>query len=510
MSDPLLTALCSICHVEAPKYKCPRCGARTCSLACVRKHKAWASCSGERDPAAFVPRAQLCSDAGVDHDYNFISSIERARDRFEKEVTSGGRGLLTEKDIRGPEGGGDDKRFEKVWYGDQLHHVPTSRGRGGGYAKGRGQGRPGDDGRSLGATDKHIRRRLRAHDIEVLLMPKGLLRQRQNKTAWNRRTNTINWQVEWLVFSSDVLDLPAPAAAGQPVQILHKALDEKPLYQAFSSSIDWYRAGIKRARENDGEGAEDDAELPPRKKQKTPRKKQVHQLQEVDLTGGQDPESTAWTPSEYTLQYSLTAGWNQTSTAGSVPITKEEQEAELATLRFFLLKQPSSNGGFKQLIPLSSRGPLSEALSGRTVVEFPTVYVLNPTMQLPAGFALASTERRERRPEPPVEEEHGERQPPRRGRPFEGRRGGRPPLQSQRQSYKRVARPRAEDAEEGEVNSEGEQVDVNDTGHMADSNHGRGGSADVGTDSSDDGSPQPETSKASQGLVDYDSSGDSE
>lgn len=64
-------------HTNAPKYTCPGCTARTCSLPCVKKHKQRASCSGKRDPTKYVKSSQLLTAAGIDHDYNFISGIER-------------------------------------------------------------------------------------------------------------------------------------------------------------------------------------------------------------------------------------------------------------------------------------------------------------------------------------------------------------------------------------------------------------------------------------------------
>ncbi|MBR8638204.1 zinc finger HIT domain-containing protein, partial [Campylobacter coli] len=69
MGDTLLTDLCSICHVSAPKYKFPRCDLRTCSLPCIKRHKARSDCSGVRDATAYVPRKKLATAAGVDHDY---------------------------------------------------------------------------------------------------------------------------------------------------------------------------------------------------------------------------------------------------------------------------------------------------------------------------------------------------------------------------------------------------------------------------------------------------------
>jgi hypothetical protein len=82
-------------HKSIPKYRCPACSTRTCSLECVQRHKSW-GCSGKRDPTSFVKKSQLATAPGVDHDYNFISGIERSRDRAEE--------YLQGRSIQGAEG----------------------------------------------------------------------------------------------------------------------------------------------------------------------------------------------------------------------------------------------------------------------------------------------------------------------------------------------------------------------------------------------------------------------
>jgi hypothetical protein len=63
------------------KYRCPGCSARTCSLPCYKRHQQWAQCNGKRDPAKFVKKSQLATPAGIDHDYNFLTSIERGLEK---------------------------------------------------------------------------------------------------------------------------------------------------------------------------------------------------------------------------------------------------------------------------------------------------------------------------------------------------------------------------------------------------------------------------------------------
>ncbi|KAF2149118.1 hypothetical protein K461DRAFT_57636 [Myriangium duriaei CBS 260.36] len=79
MAEAPLDALCSICYTSPPKYRCPRCPTvRTCSLPCYKRHQQRATCTGQRNESTFVKKSQLSTAAGLDHDYNFLTKIERA------------------------------------------------------------------------------------------------------------------------------------------------------------------------------------------------------------------------------------------------------------------------------------------------------------------------------------------------------------------------------------------------------------------------------------------------
>lgn len=496
MSDPLLTTLCTICHVQPPKYKCPRCGVRTCSLPCTRKHKAWASCSGERDPASFVPRERLLTDSGVDHDFNFIRRIERAKELFEKDVVTE-HGLLAENEVRGPWGGGEDKRFEKVWYGDQLVHVPSTRGGTSGRGfRGRGGGRGGGHGELRSRFDQNIWRRVRQHDIEVLTMPKGLSRQQENKTAWNRRTNTINWQVEWFLLGVDA----AGADHEEVTRICHKSLDEKPLYQALAATLEWYRSQtLQRKRDRvDGDAIGDDLPSPPQKRRK-PLSKRRKAIDDVEaMVSCQDSQFSTWPASDYTIQCSVTSQWSQISSDPSVPKTKDEETADLARLRFFLLKSTVSRDSPTGLIPLSPRDTLADVLSGRTVVEFPTVYALAPDAPLPKGLNLVSTERRSRDMHIEVEEETNPNRAPL-GNTRDFGRGGRGARGGHARQAQNPVDTAPDEAEEEEVDSGGDDLDVAEVSD-----------GDDFEDNPDDESPEQKHPKSGQGLVSYSSGSDSD
>ena len=45
----VLKDLCNMCQKQEHKYKCPRCFALTCSLACSKEHKEMTGCTGQKD-----------------------------------------------------------------------------------------------------------------------------------------------------------------------------------------------------------------------------------------------------------------------------------------------------------------------------------------------------------------------------------------------------------------------------------------------------------------------------
>ncbi|KAJ5690448.1 Zinc finger HIT-type [Penicillium macrosclerotiorum] len=158
-SDPLLSELCSICHVNPPKYRCPRCSTRTCSLPCTRRHKLWSQCSGERDPAAYLKRSQLATESAFDRDFNFISGIERTLERAERDVENRGIDLAHGQDI------------------DQVNGEDAQTSGTGRKRKHPGQGLvKGEAGFLRGAE---------AGAVKVIRAPKGMSRNKQNNSRWH-------------------------------------------------------------------------------------------------------------------------------------------------------------------------------------------------------------------------------------------------------------------------------------------------------------------------------------
>ncbi|KAK5098354.1 hypothetical protein LTS08_006487 [Lithohypha guttulata] len=148
--EPLLIDLCSICHANAVKYTCPRCGTHTCSLPCVKKHKTWAQCSGVRNPAEYRKRADLATPSSIDKDFNFIAGVERSITRADDNALDRGINLAPARQLK-----------------------------------------PYD------ARPK-VEMEIEERNVKVVRAPKGLSRSKQNKTHWVGQQKSVMWTIEWL------------------------------------------------------------------------------------------------------------------------------------------------------------------------------------------------------------------------------------------------------------------------------------------------------------------------
>ncbi|KAG0130272.1 hypothetical protein HOY82DRAFT_520550 [Tuber indicum] len=146
IQEESLTALCPLCHSRPPKYRCPACATRTCSVACVKKHKLYAQCSGQIDAAAFVKRsALLSSPATLNRDFGFLTGVERA--------------LGTAHGEENDDAGGERVRLEEL---------------------------------------------LKRSGVSVRWAPSGMKRAVENCTAVSkgRKRKHVIWTVEWIVVNS--------------------------------------------------------------------------------------------------------------------------------------------------------------------------------------------------------------------------------------------------------------------------------------------------------------------
>ncbi|KAL2002854.1 hypothetical protein VTN02DRAFT_5751 [Thermoascus thermophilus] len=162
-------------HTNPPKYRCPRCSTRTCSLPCTRRHKTWSQCSGVRDPAAYVRRSDLATPAAFDRDFNFITAIERRLERAERDVEN--RGIPLSVPV-------------SVDRGDSHEDVD-----GAGHKRKRP---PLHSQQHLAKGEAGFLRGAERAGVTVVRAPRGMTRNRQNASRWHPKHKCLSWTVEWI------------------------------------------------------------------------------------------------------------------------------------------------------------------------------------------------------------------------------------------------------------------------------------------------------------------------
>lgn len=440
-----------------------------------------------------MPVSKLKTPAGVDHDYNFLSGIERERDRNQREVVEE-KHLFTQREVREID---NEKKWRKMWFGEEVRFVAAGKSN---YVMARGLGSDSDEEEqhnSAGGKMSHLARKIRARleqsGTEVVQMPAGMARQRENSTAWNRRTGGINWCVEWIMYEPENKSINE-SGLKKSTQIRHKALESVPLYKALGESLAWHRRGQVKGGQQDDDDA-DEMALYARKR----RRVLVREVKEESRhTAMQHHGEATWHITRYSTQNPYTSAWDADRGA---TVTSWLADAEFNARRhhkFYLLRPMTPAGKPKELIPLDSAETLCSALQGRTVLEYPTIYILPPlppyssqeasaAPHLPEGHKLGSTERRapqqrrskaEKRKAPEqnskVDGPTSKRQAlsgsnaqqlggGRGGRVGAVRGRGRGRGRGMGRESMHTGRQRGRDAEEGEVNSGGEDVAADTT-----------------------------------------------
>ncbi|KAJ5371017.1 uncharacterized protein N7496_007109 [Penicillium cataractarum] len=323
-SDPLLSELCSICHVNPPKYRCPRCSTRTCSLPCTRRHKLWSQCSGVRDPAAYLKRSELASEAAFDRDFNFITGIERSLERAERDVENRGIELARGQAVPGEEGT-DDASAGAASGAGRKRKYPTQ-----GLVK-------GEAGFLRGAE---------AGRVKVLRAPRGMSRNKQNTSRWHPKHKCLSWTVEWI------------SAAGE--KTIRNALETYPISEAYDRAFPVPREDRPSTDKKEKEVSQENTAT---EQASTTTEKPDGSMPTATTTPAEpkDPETNPETTETPTAQAE--------GTEQDLPLTPHRN-------LYFYLHRPRTTTKKPVLAPLPPSAKLAAVLRDRTVLEFPTVYAL--------------------------------------------------------------------------------------------------------------------------------------
>lgn len=271
--------------------------------------------------------------SGIDHDYNFLHSIEHRVERSEKEIIEE-RGLVTRDELRNSDEDGLNSRHRKP-----QHQIPKQ-----------------PPGREC------INTKLKMMGTKVHEAPKGMKRNTENETTWSKRNREIFWQVEWM------------REAGT-TRCLRKILANK--------SIGFYY----------DEWQEEDRRLRMSKEEKTIDKKRKATEHKQRLGKRVKTESMAKTDLSTVsrLQNFATGAWDvEVSSSLRTNITlpfSAEAYCRKYDHQLFLLRPLTSSKYSRVLVPIDPTKSLGDILRRRDVVEFPTIYVFEEAIgDVPDGF----------------------------------------------------------------------------------------------------------------------------
>ncbi|PTU23562.1 hypothetical protein P175DRAFT_0416591, partial [Aspergillus ochraceoroseus IBT 24754] len=325
-------------HITPPKYRCPRCSTRTCSLPCTRRHKLWSQCSGIRDPAAYLRRSELATEAAFDRDFNFITGIERRLERAERDAEN--RGV----DVSAGAGYGD---LSVVG----LEHEQDQLGGGGDALKGK---------RKRGALDMvkgevAFLKRAETAGVRVIKAPRGMSRNKVNSSKWHARNKCLNWTVEWI-------------AEGGGKRTRNYA-ETCTIAEAYDRAFPLPKQPVEK----------DDS------------------IPQVQAPVAAPAQATAESPE---IKESGQPGNPETTDSQTTPMPTDHQvpadnpPSEKVTPHrnvYFYLHRPRTPTKKPVLIPLAPGMTIATALRDRVVLEFPTIYVLQDllaTAQKESSFML--------------------------------------------------------------------------------------------------------------------------
>lgn len=254
----------------------------------MKKHKAWAQCSGVRNPAEYRKRADLATPSSIDKDFNFIAGVERSITRADENVLDRG-----------------------------IHLAPARQLR------------------SVDARPK-VDMEIEERGVKVIKAPKGLSRSKTNKTHWANQHKGIMWAIEWVCTDGE--------------RIMGVSLETRNIEEAFVNTIGKKKI-IRKRKMSLGERARDSSSSTKLVRQESTRALPHSESREPGLAD----HSTAI---------------SQNGEVAPIPTMKDP-----AAGLYFYLHKPTIPSRFKCLIPLSRDQSLRSALEGRTVLEYPTIFM---------------------------------------------------------------------------------------------------------------------------------------
>lgn len=201
---------CGSCNARPARYRCPRCGAPSCSAGCVKAHKAARGCSGARERTPYAAIGQFTDKIVKDGVCGLVCVISCA---WGGGVTHRGPDFVWLEDVRRSRDAAA-RRLRDYGTTEQARGGRNRR-RGGGRGRG-GRGGGGDDAAAPAPPRipplwrRLVEAALRRGTV-LRVMPEGMSRHDAN-TSRVAEGDGIEWRVTWefvgagVVVTSDAVD----------------------------------------------------------------------------------------------------------------------------------------------------------------------------------------------------------------------------------------------------------------------------------------------------------------
>ncbi|KAL4747244.1 hypothetical protein BDW72DRAFT_18118 [Aspergillus terricola var. indicus] len=383
--DSLLTNLCAICHIQPPKYRCPRCSIRTCSLPCTRRHKLWSQCSGVRDPAAYLRRPELATESAFDRDFNFITSIERRLERASRDAENRGVVVDGKQGVREPGIVGLDEDELGQGQDDALDGKKRKRA---------GPGSEHDNGhsfeRGLAKGEAGFLKRAAEARVRVIKAPRGMSRAKMNGSRWHPKQKCLQWTIEWVTDNGTKrMNCAETATVAEAYdRAFPLTREERQLRTEESTSIsEPEHASAQEPAKESTQETKNNVE-PDENAEPTQLQSQIHQpSKSVMLVSESSPE----TARQHVLPGNHPTPPRDSTTQSTSRLLSPSKPPSPHRSVFFYIHRPRTATKHPVLAPLSPELTLTTALQDRVVLEFPTFYVLQSPL-MPGPDTSCTTE----------------------------------------------------------------------------------------------------------------------
>ena len=208
-------------------------------------------------------------------------------------------------------------------------HIDHDHGDEGGAGVGEKRKRPGNDPGGLVKGEAGFLRGAQSGEVQVIRAPRGMTRNKQNNSRWHPKQKCLIWAVEWIGPDGE--------------RKIRTCLESCHVAEAYDRFYP----------------------LPKQERKKEQEQEQTQQKSEPPTEQEQQPQPEP----------------SKTEEPATQPQSTEQQSEPTPAITshrdvYFYLHRPRTPTKQPVLIPLAPAMTLTSALRGRTVLEFPTVYII--------------------------------------------------------------------------------------------------------------------------------------